>query len=80
MQNADGAVVDRGAVAGRVQALAGGLSGWALGWIGYQASAGRDGTAQDPGVLESLYSLARIGPALLLAGLYAGALHGRERP
>ena len=48
------------------QALAGGLSGWALGWIGYQASAGRDGAAQDPGVLESLYSLTTLGPALLL--------------
>lgn len=48
------------------QALAGGLSGWALGWIGYEAAAGREGGAQDPGVLESLYSLTTLGPALLL--------------
>jgi GPH family glycoside/pentoside/hexuronide:cation symporter len=48
------------------QALAGGLSGWALGWIGYEASAGRDGGGQDPAVLESLYSLTTLGPALLL--------------
>ena len=29
-------------------------------------AAGRDGAAQDPGVLESLYSLTTLGPALLL--------------
>jgi glycoside/pentoside/hexuronide:cation symporter, GPH family len=47
------------------QALAGGLSGWALGWIGYEATAGA-GTTQAPEVLESLYALATLAPAVLL--------------
>lgn len=49
------------------QAVAGGMSGWALGWIGYEATAGRDGSGQDPAVLESLYSLTTLAPAVLLA-------------
>ena len=54
------------------QAFAGGLSGWALGWIGYESTAGA-ATAQSPQVLDSLYALATLAPAALLA-LAAGAL------
>lgn len=55
------------------QALAGGLSGWTLGWIGYEASAGRSGGAQPEGVLDAMYSIATLGPAVLL-GLAAVVL------
>lgn len=48
------------------QALAGGLSGWALGWIGYRSTAGGDASVQALGVLDSLYSLTTLAPALLL--------------
>ena len=49
------------------QALAGGISGWALGWIGYQSG----GVQQSAEVLDGLYGLATIVPALLcgVAGL-----------
>lgn len=47
------------------QAAAGGLSGWALGWIGYQSSAG-EGVVQPQSVLEGIYTLTTLAPAILL--------------
>lgn len=41
------------------QAIAGGLVGWALGWIGYQSG----GVEQSQSVLDGIYTLV---PALLL--------------
>ncbi|GAA1486310.1 MFS transporter [Brachybacterium fresconis] len=46
------------------QAIAGGLTGWALGWIGYESAAG--GTEQSQGVLEGIYTLSTLLPAGLL--------------
>ncbi|MGP4977931.1 MFS transporter [Brachybacterium tyrofermentans] len=46
------------------QAIAGGLTGWALGWIGYESVAG--GTEQSQGVLDGIYSLSTLVPAGLL--------------
>lgn len=51
------------------QALAGGLSGWALGWIGYQEG----GVQQSDAVLGGVYTLATLVPAVL-CGLAALAL------
>ena len=52
------------------QALAGGLSGWALGWIGYASTSG-GGAGQSAAVLDGIYALSTLVPALLmgLAGL-----------
>ena len=52
------------------QAVAGGLSGWTLGWIGYEAALGQ-GAEQSPSVLGGIYALATGVPAVLLgaAGL-----------
>lgn len=47
------------------QAIAGGLTGWALGWIGYVS--GTEGVAQTQEVLDGIYSLATLLPAVLLA-------------
>ncbi|APX33218.1 hypothetical protein BH708_11405 [Brachybacterium sp. P6-10-X1] len=47
------------------QAVAGGLSGWSLGWIGYEAAAGQ-GAAQSHEVLAGIYTLATAIPAVLL--------------
>ncbi len=48
------------------QAIAGGLTGWALGWIGYRSGTG--GTVvQDQEVLDGIYNLATLLPAVLLA-------------
>jgi GPH family glycoside/pentoside/hexuronide:cation symporter len=47
------------------QAFAGGLSGWALGWIGYKEG----GVQQTEGVLNGIYSLT----TLLTGGLFAAA-------
>src|SRR5699024_7563931 len=47
------------------QAAAGGLSGWALGWIVYHASAG-EGVVQPQSVLEGIYTLTTLAPAILL--------------
>lgn len=47
------------------QALAGGLSGWALGWIGYESAAG-GGIQQPQSVLDGIYTLTTLVPALLL--------------
>ncbi|HET8795728.1 MAG TPA: glycoside-pentoside-hexuronide (GPH):cation symporter [Arthrobacter sp.] len=50
------------------QAIAGGLSGWALGWIGYVSG----GVDQSQQVLDGIYSLATLLPAaLLLASVLA---------
>ena len=46
------------------QAIAGGLVGWALGWIGYQSG----GVEQSQSVLDGIYTLV---PALLLVSLLA---------
>ncbi|WP_262424214.1 MFS transporter [Brachybacterium sp. Z12] len=46
------------------QAIAGGLTGWALGWIGYQSGTGN--VVQTQQVLEGIYNLATLVPALLL--------------
>lgn len=42
------------------QALAGGLSGWALGFIGYEAGANQ----QTPEVLDGIYNISTMAPAL----------------
>ncbi|ATG56490.1 sugar (glycoside-pentoside-Hexuronide) transporter [Brachybacterium ginsengisoli] len=44
------------------QAIAGGLTGWALGWIGYQSGGG----GQSQSVLDGIYTLGTLVPALLL--------------
>ena len=44
------------------QAIAGGLVGWALGWIGYQSG----GVEQSQSVLDGIYTLGTLVPALLL--------------
>jgi len=44
------------------QAIAGGLVEWALGWIGYQSG----GVEQSQSVLDSIYTLGTLVPALLL--------------
>lgn len=41
-----------------------GLTGWALGWIGYQSGTGN--VVQTQQVLEGIYNLATLVPALLL--------------
>lgn len=47
------------------QALAGGLSGWSLGWIGYESALGQGAEQAEP-VLTGIYALATAVPALLL--------------
>ncbi|MGO2536875.1 MAG: MFS transporter [Brachybacterium tyrofermentans] len=47
------------------QAVAGGLTGWALTWIGYVSTAGEH-IIQTDQVLDGIYSLATLLPALLL--------------
>ena len=44
------------------QAIAGGLVEWALGWIGYQSG----GVEQSQSVLDGIYTLGTLVPALLL--------------
>lgn len=46
------------------QAIAGGLTGWALTGIGYVSST--DGVVQTQEVLDGIYTLATLVPALLL--------------
>ena len=46
------------------QAIAGGMVGWSLGWIGYQSGTGT--IVQTDEVLEGIYTLATLVPALLL--------------
>ncbi|PMC74679.1 MFS transporter [Brachybacterium sp. UMB0905] len=52
------------------QAVAGGLSGWALGWIGYQSG----GVTQSDAVLNGIYTLSTLVPAVLLAISAAGLI------
>ncbi|MST49427.1 MFS transporter [Mobiluncus porci] len=53
------------------QALAGGLTGWTLDWIGYDSDAAKAGAAQLPEVLDKLYMLANLLPGVgfVLVGL-----------
>ena len=46
------------------QAIAGGLTGWALGWIGYTSGGGE----QSESVLDGIYTLGTLVPALILLG------------
>lgn len=46
------------------QAIAGGLTGWALGWIGYRSGTGT--VVQEQSVLDGIYTLATLVPGLLL--------------
>ncbi|MGY5766324.1 MFS transporter [Brachybacterium sp. DNPG3] len=48
------------------QALAGGLSGWALGWIGYVSATSGESVVQTQSVLDGIYTLTTLVPALLL--------------
>ncbi|WP_221620203.1 MFS transporter [Arachnia propionica] len=52
------------------QALAGGLTGWSLGLIGFDAQAAKQGMAQTPEVNEGIYMLANLVPGVgcLLVG------------
>lgn len=59
------------------QALAGGLSGWALGWIGFESTLGR-GSGQSPAVLDGIYTLSTLVPALLLGLAGTGAVDQRQ--
>ena len=49
------------------QAIAGGLTGWALGWIGYASGGGE----QSQSVLDGIYTLGTLVPALILLGSLA---------
>ena len=53
------------------QALAGGLTGAALGWIGFSVAAAKAGEAQQQSVLDGLYTLANVVPGVcfVLVGL-----------
>ena len=53
------------------QALAGGLGGWALAAIGYQSSVGGETVVQTTGVVNNIYSVATLAPAVcyLIVGL-----------
>ncbi|MCI5825882.1 MAG: glycoside-pentoside-hexuronide (GPH):cation symporter [Arcanobacterium sp.] len=53
------------------QALSGGLTGWALAGIGYNADAAKAGVAQAQSVLDSLYMLGNLVPGIgcILVGL-----------
>lgn len=46
------------------QALAAGLSGWLLTAIGYNASAAQQGQVQEPAVLEGIFNISTLLPAL----------------
>jgi GPH family glycoside/pentoside/hexuronide:cation symporter len=48
------------------QALAGGLVGWTLGWIGYRSAADGQAVQQTGTVLDGIYTLSTLVPALLL--------------
>lgn len=53
------------------QALAGGLTGWALGWVGFDAAAAKAGEAQAAPVVDGVYMLANLVPGIgyVLVGL-----------
>ncbi len=46
------------------QALAGGLTGWALSWVGFSEVAAKAGEAQAPGVADGIYMLANLVPGI----------------
>ncbi|MCL3778272.1 MULTISPECIES: glycoside-pentoside-hexuronide (GPH):cation symporter [unclassified Actinomyces] len=46
------------------QALAGGLTGWALGWIGYDTAAATAGHAQSGSVVDGIYMLSNLVPGI----------------
>lgn len=48
------------------QALAGGITGWALGWIGYQKSQGKDVVVQSQETLDGTWMYSTLVPGLLL--------------
>ena len=55
------------------QALAGGLSGWALTWIGFDSQIASDGGEQTEAVVDSIYTLANLVPGIACV-LVAAAL------
>lgn len=48
------------------QALAGGLAGWSLGWVGYVSTTGTDQTQQSEGTLNGIYALSTMVPGIVL--------------
>ena len=46
------------------QALAAGLSGWLLTWIGYDSEAAAAGLSQTPEVLDGIFNISNLVPAL----------------
>ncbi|QGF22852.1 MFS transporter [Raineyella fluvialis] len=54
------------------QALAGGIGGWALGWIGYQVVAkGQPAVQQSAQTLDGIYSLSTLVPGILYLAVAA---------
>lgn len=51
------------------QALAGGVGGWALAWVGYQASTGDESVVQSQGTLDGIYMLSTLIPGILFIGV-----------
>ncbi len=47
------------------QALAGGLGGWALGWIGYDSLIAKSGGTQSQGTVDGIYLLSTLVPGVL---------------
>lgn len=47
------------------QALAGGLGGWALGWIGYDSLIAKNGGTQSQGTIDGIYMLSTVVPGAL---------------
>lgn len=45
------------------QALAGGLGGWALGWVGYNSALAKSGGTQAPETVQGIYTLSTLVPA-----------------
>jgi GPH family glycoside/pentoside/hexuronide:cation symporter len=48
------------------QAIAGGLGGWALGWVGYQATTGDQQIQQAESTLNGIYALSTLVPGVVL--------------
>ncbi|GAA1389782.1 glycoside-pentoside-hexuronide (GPH):cation symporter [Luteococcus peritonei] len=51
------------------QALAGGLTGWALSWIGYQSSKGGQTVTQSQETLDGIWMYSTLIPGILLIGV-----------
>ncbi|WP_299520753.1 MFS transporter [uncultured Serinicoccus sp.] len=51
------------------QALAGGLAGWALGWVGYVSTTGTAQVQQSEGTLTGIYALSTLVPGLTLVAV-----------